>query len=152
MTAGFLQVQHDNSLHRLWLAEAYRWALAHPEAYLADSGYESRTDFYEPPPSAVEFFLTLRAKPIALLTFLPMAANEYRIGLITAPGAPIRKILTILRAAMDPLRDSGVARLWVKLPEGKCFDGARKLAARLGFERLNETDWKMELITDGNAK
>lgn len=151
MTAGFLRVQHNDTLHRLWLAEVYRWASARPEAYLADSGYASRTDFYEPPHAATEFFITLRNRPIALLTFLPTAANEYRIGLITAPNTPVRRMLTVMRAALDPLRESGVTRLWVRLPEAACYDSARKLAARLGFARLNETDWNLRLI-NGNAK
>lgn len=151
VNAGFVQVRHDDVFHRVRLAEIYRWAQARPDAYLEGSGYESREDFYQSPQNATEFFVEISARPVALLTFLPLTAGEYRIGLITAPNAPVRRLVKLLGIAREELRASGVRVLWVRLPGADCYDGARKLAAKIGFTRLNEADWKLEL-TDGNTR
>lgn len=151
MDAYFTIVCPENPFHRVTLAEAYQWARQRPDAYLEGTGYESRENFYEPPAGAREFFLMINGLPVALLTFIGLANGAYQVGLITSPKARLRRLMAALRQALRFLSTCGVRELWVRLPPGDCFDGARNLAARLGFVLVGETDWKLE-ITDGNTR
>ncbi len=148
---GFTRVQYKQPLHKTLLAEVYRWAMARSEAYLDETGYTTRESFFEPPPHSVEFFVMVEGKPSALLTFIRWGKGVFQVGLITDPGARLRPLLAALRDVRAWLPGCGASELWVKLPLRSCYDAARKLAAKLGFNQINETDWKLEL-THGNTK
>lgn len=151
MNAQLLHVKSDDPLHRLYMAEVYRWAKARPEAYLDGTGYDSREEFLEPPPGAQDFIVLLEGQPSALLTLLPLGGGEYGAGLIVSPTARIRRLMATLRCVRGWLPNAGVTALRVVLPMNACYDGARNMAARLGFVQKATTDWKLE-ITDGNTR
>lgn len=132
------------------LAEVYQWAKAKPEAYLEGTGLERLDDFIKPLAGAMEFFVSIEEKLVALLTFLPVAPNEYQVGLISAPRAPVFKLLSVLEGAAIELASYGVTALHLRLPEARCYHPARRLAQKMQFTQLNATDWKREL-TNGHS-
>lgn len=151
MYTGFTPVRYDNALHRTLLAAVYCWAQERPDAYLEGTGYQTREHFFEPPPDSVEFFVMVDGKPAALLTFIRLRDGVFQAGLITAPKARLRPLIAALRGVRSWLPGCGCVELWVKLPVRACYDVTRKLVEKIGFEKVNNTDWKLEMV-DGNAK
>ena len=151
MDAQLIYLDARSPLTQIYLSEAYKWARLRPEAYLDGTGYNSREEFLEAPPGAVEFIVLLSGQPSALLTFFRLDKGEYRVGLIVSPAARLRRLMATLRCVRGWLPNAGVQKLWVLLPLDDCYNGARNLAARLGFDRTSETHWKLE-ASDGNTR
>lgn len=147
--ASFILVRSGSS-DRKRLAEVYVWAKAKPDAYLDGTGLERLEDFIKPLTGAMEFFVIIEERFVALLTFLPVAPNEYRVGLISAPDVPVRKLMVTLESGMNELASYGVTALHLRLPEARCYHPARRLAQKMQFTQLNATDWKREL-TNGHS-
>ncbi len=151
MYTGFTAVRHADPLHRALLATAYCWATARSEAYLEGTGYDTRESFFDPPPNSAEFFVMVEGRPSALLTFIKLREGVFQAGLITDPAARLRPLLAALRDVRSWLPGCGVVELWAKLPLRDCYNVARKLVLKIGFEQVNETDWKLEM-EHGNTK
>lgn len=131
--------QVDYTADRALLAEVYAWAEANRAAYLDGTSYRSFDDFLTPPEHSTEMLVFLGDQLAALLTFirLPMAAEIYRVGLISNPGASKRHLFTLLQQ-FKPQVFAHAQALIVSL---SCeMRAACKLARKFGFSPLNQTD------------
>ena len=129
-------INHEDSTHREWLSQAWAWALAQPDRYLSDGGYESEAEFLACPAGSVEWAVFWRGELQAIVTARPGdTLGAIRAGVMTR-GRPymrvvMRALLEIERALFQTAID-----IYVILPEGQAFDPARKLAKAMGYRRV----------------
>ena len=135
------RLNHADEGDRDLLRQVYRWAEANPAIYLEGSGYRDAEDFLDPPRGSVEYLVFAGDRPVALLTFIPLATvrNVYQVGLITNPEGSLRKICKLLRGFMGAIFERLAKALFVDLPDSPEFSRTRKLARFFGFEQVSET-------------
>lgn len=137
------RVDHADEGDRAALRQAYDWARRSPALYLDGSGYRDAEDFTHAPDGAVEYFVTACGKPVALLTLIPVLAigRVYQVGLITNPGASLRKICEILRGFQRVVFERLADALFVELPDSPAFSSTRNLARSFGLRQVSATEF-----------
>jgi hypothetical protein len=134
-------VDHAADVDRAILRQVYVWAGANPALYLDGFGYRDAKDFLDPPGDSVEYLIIADGRPVAHLTFIPLATvrNVYQVGLITNPQSSLRKICKLLKGFMRPVFGRLAQALFVELPDSPEFSRTRKLARFFGFKQVSET-------------
>jgi len=140
-TTGARRVNHSAEEDRDLLRQVYEWAEANQALYLEGSGYRDAEDFLDPPRGSVEYMVFAGDRPVALLTFIPLATvrKVYQVGLIANPDASLRKICKLLRGFMGAVFETMAQALFVDLPDSPEFSRTRKLARFFGFDQVSET-------------
>jgi ABC-type amino acid transport substrate-binding protein len=123
------------------LRQVYAWAEANRPIYIEGTSYRDAEDFLDPPSGSVEYIVYADGRPVALLTFMPLATARrvYQVGLITNPDASLRKICKLLKGFMVAVFDAMAQALYVDLPDSIRFWKTRKLAKFFGFRQISTT-------------
>lgn len=147
-------MDHAADADRAILRQVYAWAKAEPALYLDGSSYRNAEDFLDPPSGSVEYLVFAGDRPVALLTFIPLATvrGVYQVGLIKNPGANLRKICKLLREFMGAVIGVMAQALFVELPARAEFSPTRKLASFFGFKQVSATTFLITMSEYGHAQ
>lgn len=131
----------------------YVWSDPEPVALLTFLPDFTRTQVEYVPGQALRLSYGNSEQHSKLLFPQPIVGQR-KVGMIAAPGVPVRALIKVLNSFKQGLRIAGVQKLRAEMPETSEYDITRRFARLMGFTQQSDEagEWYLELSNGTDAQ